>query len=60
MKTRSSAVLVKRGNITVRIYHYQKNGATYFNIADYSSGKRRFIGFSDLQRKFHQLLRLKS
>jgi hypothetical protein len=50
MKTRSSAVLVKRGNMTVRIYPYQKNGATYFNVADYSSGKRRFLGFADLQK----------
>jgi integrase len=50
MKTKSAAVLVKRGNITVRIYPYQKNGATYFNVADYSSGKRVFLGFPDLQK----------
>jgi len=50
VKTNSSAVLVKRGNITVRIYPYDKNGATYFNVADYSSGKRVFLGFSDLQK----------
>jgi integrase len=50
VKTNSSAVLVKRGNITVRIYPYEKNGATYFNVADYSSGKRVFLGFSDLQK----------
>lgn len=50
MKTKSSAVLVKRGNITVRIYPYQKNGSTYFNVADYSSGKRVFLGFPDLQK----------
>lgn len=50
MKARSSAVLVKRGNVTVRIYPYQKNGATYFNVADYSSGKRAFLGFPDLKK----------
>jgi integrase len=50
MKVRSSAVLVKRGNITVRTYRYQKNGATYFNVADYSSGKRVFLGFPDLKK----------
>ena len=43
-------MLVKRGNITVRIYPYDKHGATYFNVADYSSGKRVFLGFSDLQK----------
>lgn len=50
MKTKSAAVSVKRWNITVRIYPYQKNGATYYNVADYSSGKRIFVGFSDLQK----------
>lgn len=50
MRTKSSAVLVKRGNITVRIYPYQKKGETYFHVADYSSGKRVFLGFSDLQK----------
>ncbi len=47
-KQKGEAIIVKRGNITVRIYPYQKNGATYYNVADYSSGKRVFVGFSKL------------
>lgn len=50
MKTKRAPVQVKRGNIIVRIYPYQKNGASYYNVADYSSGKRAFRGFSDLQK----------
>ena len=50
MKAKSTAVLVKRGNVTVRIYPYEKNGATYFHVADHSSGKRVFLGFSDLRK----------
>jgi hypothetical protein len=45
-----SAILVKRGNITVRIYPYQKSSGTYYNVADYSSGKRVFTSFADLNK----------
>jgi len=50
MKAKRKPILVRRGNITVRIYPYPKNGATYYNVADYSSGKRMFLGFSELKR----------
>ena len=37
-----------RGNVSVRIYPYPKNGSVSYNVADYSSGRRRFRGFSNL------------
>ncbi len=50
MKAKRNTVLVKRGNVTVRIYPYLKNGAPYYHVADYSSGKRVFRGFSELTK----------
>ena len=47
MKAKRKPILVKRGNVTVRIYPYLKNGAPYYHVADYSSGKRVFRGFSE-------------
>ena len=44
-------ILVKCGNVQVRIYSRKrkKAGAVYkqFDVADYSSGHRRFVSFAD-------------
>src|SRR2546430_208692 len=50
MKAKRKPILARRGNINVRIYPYPKNGATYYNVADYSSAKRVFVGFSELKK----------
>lgn len=43
-------IVIKVGNVQVKIYHshQQKNGNPYdqFNVADYSTGKRRLISFA--------------
>ncbi|MBI1841958.1 MAG: hypothetical protein HYR88_14055 [Verrucomicrobia bacterium] len=54
MKTRLEPIVVKRGRSLVRIYPRKKGGRVYFQVADYSSGKRKFVGFVDpRQAKLH-------
>lgn len=48
MTTRQKPVKVKKGSVEVRIYRREKEGRVYYQIADYSSGKRRFKNCSDL------------
>lgn len=42
-------ITVKVGNVAVRIYRGQTRGYPYFQVADFSSGKRKFVTFSDEQ-----------
>ena len=54
MKTGLEPIIVKRGGIVVRIYPRKKGESVYFQVADYSSGKRKFVGFVDLREaKLH-------
>jgi integrase len=50
---RQEPIVVKKGNIQVKIYRSvrKKGRSTYeqFDVADYSSGKRKFIAFADEQ-----------
>lgn len=49
-KTASKPIVIKVGNVQVKVYRSQrsKNGNNYeqFDVADYSSGQRRFISFA--------------
>ena len=50
--TRSKPEVVKVGNVTVKLYKRKRRTAigktrTVYEIADYTSGTRRFVGFSD-------------
>ena len=51
MKTGSKPIVLKVGNVQVKVYRSQrrKNGSTYdqFDVADYSTGKRRFVSFAN-------------
>ena len=50
-KTGPKPIVVKVGNVQVKVYRSQrtKKGRTYdqFNLADYSTGKRRLITFAN-------------
>lgn len=51
-------ITVKVGNVAVRIYRGQTRGYPYFQVADFSSGKRKFITFSNEQEardKAHEI-----
>jgi integrase len=40
-------ISVRVGNVTVKIYRVRTHGRPSFQVADYSSGKRQLISFSD-------------
>lgn len=40
---------VKVGSVTVKLYSYSKNGSTYWQIADYSTGKRVLRSVASLE-----------
>ena len=50
MQSGQKPVVVKKGSIVVSIYSRIKNGRSYFQVADYSSGSRRLRSFSDLKK----------
>ena len=48
MRSDPESIIVKRNGISVRIYPRIRSGTTYYQVSDYSSGKRRLVGFSSL------------
>lgn len=48
-KQEQKPIVVKFGNASVRIYRGHTRGYHYFQVADFSSGKRKLLTFSDEQ-----------
>jgi integrase len=49
MSDTNKGVTVQRGSVVVRIYKRQKAGCEYYQVADYSSGRRKFKSFTELK-----------
>ena len=48
-KQEQKPIIVKFGNASVRIYRGHTRGYHYFQVADFSSGKRKLLTVSDEQ-----------
>lgn len=48
MGRRKKPVRVKRGNVTVRIYHVKTHGSDSYQVADYSGGTRKLRSFATM------------
>jgi integrase len=48
MKSDAKVMSVKKGSVTVKIYTREKEGRSYYQVSDYSSGRRKFKNFADL------------
>lgn len=59
---KARVIKVKSGNVTVKIYTRQRDGAkgklTFYQVADYATGKRRLQGFNDLNEAKSEAKRL--
>ncbi|MCI0745368.1 MAG: hypothetical protein L0Y58_08195 [Verrucomicrobia subdivision 3 bacterium] len=44
---RPKPIEIKRGNVIVKIYRVKTHGRNSFQVADYSSGRRKLISFSE-------------
>jgi len=50
MKRKKKPVTVQRGSVFVKIYSRRKQDRTYFQLSDYSEGRRRLRSFASLKK----------